>query len=40
LRFAKVMSLIKPGDYFFMQFNHNDHYPLILLRRIQAKVTA
>jgi lysophospholipase L1-like esterase len=24
LRFAKVMSLIKPGDYFFMQFNHND----------------
>ena len=24
LRFAKVMSIIKPGDYFFMQFNHND----------------
>ncbi len=24
LRFAKVMSVIKPGDYFFMQFNHND----------------
>ena len=23
-RFAKVMSVIKPGDYFFMQFNHND----------------
>jgi hypothetical protein len=27
LRFAKVMSLIKPGDYFFMQFNHNDQKP-------------
>jgi lysophospholipase L1-like esterase len=24
LRFAKIMSVIKPGDYFFMQFNHND----------------
>jgi len=24
LRFAKVMSVIQPGDYFFMQFNHND----------------
>ena len=24
LRFAKVMSLIKPGDYFFVQFAHND----------------
>jgi lysophospholipase L1-like esterase len=23
-RFAKIMSVIKPGDYFFMQFNHND----------------
>jgi lysophospholipase L1-like esterase len=27
LRFAKVMSVIKPGDYFFMQFNHNDQKP-------------
>ena len=26
-RFAKVMSMIKPGDYFFMQFNHNDQKP-------------
>ena len=24
LRFAKIMSVIKPGDFFFMQFNHND----------------
>jgi lysophospholipase L1-like esterase len=24
LRMEKVMSEIKPGDYFFMQFNHND----------------
>jgi lysophospholipase L1-like esterase len=24
LRFPKIMSVIKPGDYFFMQFNHND----------------
>ena len=24
LRFPKIMSIIKPGDYFFMQFNHND----------------
>jgi lysophospholipase L1-like esterase len=23
-RFAKVMSVIKPGDYFFVQFAHND----------------
>jgi lysophospholipase L1-like esterase len=23
-RFAKIMSLIKPGDYFFVQFAHND----------------
>lgn len=27
LRFPKVMSVIKPGDYFFMQFNHNDQKP-------------
>jgi len=26
-RFAKVMSVIKPGDFFFMQFNHNDQKP-------------
>jgi lysophospholipase L1-like esterase len=24
---AKVMSVIKPGDWFFMQFNHNDQKP-------------
>ena len=24
LRFPKIMSLIKPGDYFFVQFAHND----------------
>ena len=23
-RFAKIFSLIQPGDYLFMQFNHND----------------
>jgi lysophospholipase L1-like esterase len=27
LRMAKVMSVIKPGDWFFMQFNHNDQKP-------------
>ncbi|MGD0797205.1 MAG: rhamnogalacturonan acetylesterase [Acidobacteriaceae bacterium] len=27
LRMAKVLSIIKPGDYFFMQFNHNDQKP-------------
>ncbi len=27
LRFAKVMSVIKAGDYFIMQFNHNDQKP-------------
>jgi lysophospholipase L1-like esterase len=26
-RFAKVMSVIKPGDFFIMQFNHNDQKP-------------
>jgi len=26
-RFAKVMSVIRPGDYFIMQFNHNDQKP-------------
>jgi lysophospholipase L1-like esterase len=26
-RFAKVMSLIQPGDYLFMQFGHNDQKP-------------
>ncbi len=26
-RFAKIMSVIKPGDFFFMQFNHNDQKP-------------
>jgi lysophospholipase L1-like esterase len=26
-RFAKIMSVIKPGDYLFMQFNHNDQKP-------------
>ena len=27
LRFAKIMSVIKTGDFFFMQFNHNDQKP-------------
>jgi lysophospholipase L1-like esterase len=27
LRMAKVLSIIKPGDWFFMQFNHNDQKP-------------
>jgi lysophospholipase L1-like esterase len=27
LRFAKVMSVIQPGDYLFMQFGHNDMKP-------------
>jgi lysophospholipase L1-like esterase len=27
LRFDKVMSLIQPGDYLFMQFAHNDQKP-------------
>jgi lysophospholipase L1-like esterase len=26
-RFAKIFSLIKPGDYLFFQFNHNDQKP-------------
>jgi lysophospholipase L1-like esterase len=26
-RYAKVMSLIKPGDYLFIQFGHNDQKP-------------
>ena len=26
-RFAKVMSLIQPGDYLFVQFGHNDQKP-------------
>ncbi|MGA7832955.1 MAG: rhamnogalacturonan acetylesterase [Terracidiphilus sp.] len=26
-RFAKVFSLIRPGDYLFMQFGHNDQKP-------------
>ena len=26
-RFAKVMSLMQPGDYLFMQFGHNDQKP-------------
>jgi lysophospholipase L1-like esterase len=26
-RFAKIFSVIKPGDYLFMQFNHNDQKP-------------
>jgi len=26
-RFAKVLSVIKTGDFFFMQFNHNDQKP-------------
>lgn len=26
-RFAKIFSLIKPGDYLFMQFAHNDQKP-------------
>ena len=26
-RFAKIMSLIQPGDYLFMQFAHNDQKP-------------
>ena len=26
-RFAKIFSIIQPGDYLFMQFNHNDQKP-------------
>jgi lysophospholipase L1-like esterase len=26
-RFAKIMSLMQPGDYLFMQFGHNDQKP-------------
>ena len=26
-RFAKIMSVIQTGDFFFMQFNHNDQKP-------------
>ncbi len=26
-RFAKIFSVIKPGDYLFFQFNHNDQKP-------------
>jgi len=44
LRFPKVMSLIKPGDYFFMQFNHNDQktgaVPLDRYKQILASFAA
>jgi lysophospholipase L1-like esterase len=37
LRMEKVMSVIKPGDYFFMQFNHNDQKPgAVTLDRYKA----
>ena len=26
-RFAKIFSVIRPGDYLFVQFNHNDQKP-------------
>ncbi|GGA54329.1 rhamnogalacturonan acetylesterase [Edaphobacter acidisoli] len=42
-RFAKIFSLIQPGDYLFMQFNHNDqkisprtHQPVVPLDEYRA----
>jgi len=40
LRFPKIMSIIKPGDYFFMQFNHNDQKPgAVTLERYKEILT-
>ncbi|HEU5340392.1 rhamnogalacturonan acetylesterase [Edaphobacter sp.] len=45
-RFAKIFSLIQPGDYLFMQFNHNDqkinprtHQPVVTLDEYRALLT-
>ncbi len=45
-RFAKIFSLIQPGDYLFMQFNHNDqkinprtHQPVVPLDEYRALLT-
>lgn len=45
-RFAKIFSLIQPGDYLFMQFNHNDqkidprtHQPVVTLDEYKALLT-
>jgi lysophospholipase L1-like esterase len=40
LRMAKVLSIIKPGDWFFMQFNHNDQKPgAVSLEQYKALLT-
>ena len=45
-RFSKIFSLIQPGDYLFMQFNHNDqkinprtHQPVVTLDEYRALLT-
>jgi lysophospholipase L1-like esterase len=45
-RFAKIFSLIQPGDYLFMQFNHNDqkinprtHEPVVTLDEYKQLLT-
>jgi lysophospholipase L1-like esterase len=45
-RFAKIFSLIQPGDYLFMQFNHNDqkisprtHQPVVTLDEYKQLLT-
>ena len=45
-RFSKIFSLIQPGDYLFMQFNHNDqkisprtHQPVVPLDEYRALLT-
>ncbi len=45
-RFPKIFSLIQPGDYLFMQFNHNDqkinprtHQPVVPLDEYRALLT-
>jgi lysophospholipase L1-like esterase len=39
LRFPKIMSLIKPGDYFFVQFAHNDQKQKDFLPRYHEIMT-
>jgi lysophospholipase L1-like esterase len=45
-RFAKIFSLIQPGDYLFMQFNHNDqkinpktHKPVVTIDEYKQLLT-
>jgi lysophospholipase L1-like esterase len=45
-RFAKIFSLIQPGDYLFLQFNHNDqkinpktHEPVVTIEEYKQLLT-